>query len=204
MKKFLFVFSLVFLVAALLTPIAFGADTMIIRYKNGQTQTIDLNNVQSFEFQGNRSGFSDSSSGIYPRRTYTLIVKHTGKCMDVSGVSNANGAGVTQYDCHGGPNQAWTLTEKSGGYYTLIAKHSGKCLDVSGVRTDNGAGITQYDCHNGPNQLWSLTERGGGYYLLKAKHSGKCVDVSGASGGNGAGLIQYDCHAGDNQLWMLR
>lgn len=204
MKRFTIAIALVFLGMTGVTSIALGADDMIIHYKNGRTQSIDLNSVQRIEFQGNSSTINQPQSGIYPGRAYQLIAKHSGKCLDVSGVSTANGANIIQYDCHGGPNQQWTLTDKGGGYYLAVAKHSGKCLDVAGVGTGNGTNIIQYDCHSGPNQQWMLIPQGQGYYLATAKHSGKCLDVAGASTGNGANIIQYDCHAGPNQLWMLK
>jgi len=204
MKRFILVFALVFMGTAGVTSLALGADNMIIHYKNGQTQNIDLNNVQRIEFQGNSSTVSQPQSGIYPGRPYQLIAKHSGKCLDVAGVGTGNGTNIIQYDCHGGPNQQWTLTDKGGGYYLAVAKHSGKCLDVAGVGTGNGTSIIQYDCHSGPNQQWMLIPQGQGYYLATAKHSGKCLDVSGASTANGANVTQYDCHAGPNQLWMLK
>jgi len=49
------------------------------------------------------------TSGIYSGRTHQLIAKHSGKCLDVSGFSQASGTNIIQQDCHGGPNQLWML-----------------------------------------------------------------------------------------------
>ncbi|MEN6320661.1 MAG: RICIN domain-containing protein [Syntrophaceae bacterium] len=160
--------------------------------------------VVSLAFAACAGQGTSPTSGIYPERAHQLIAKHSGKCLDVSGVSTANGANIIQYDCHGGSNQQWTLTNKGDGYYLAVAKHSGKCLDVSGVSTANGTNIIQYDCHGGSNQQWKLIPKGQGYYMLTAKHSGKCLDVAGASMANGVNIIQYDCHGGPNQLWKLK
>ena len=42
--------------------------------------------------------------------TYSRIVsRHSGKCLDVSGGSAADGASIIQWQCHGGENQNWLL-----------------------------------------------------------------------------------------------
>lgn len=204
MKKHGGMTALCCLVALAFSVVAFADDSMVIYYKNGQTQNIDLGTVQRIEFPGGGPHGASVSPGISSGRTYELIAKHSGKCLDVSGVATNNGANIHQWDCHGGPNQRWTLTEKSGGYYTVTARHSNKCMDVEGVGTGNGTNISQYDCHGGPNQLWMFIPQGGGYYRVTAKHSNKCLDVSGGGKGNGDNIQQWDCHGGDNQLWMLK
>jgi hypothetical protein len=44
---------------------------------------------------------------------YTLKPENSGKCLDVSGASTADGAGIQQYTCHGGPNQEWSFSPAS-------------------------------------------------------------------------------------------
>ena len=58
--------------------------------------------------------------------SYELVARHSGKCLDVSGVSMDDGAPVIQWTCNGGLNQRWTLQPASDGYYNLVAGHSGK------------------------------------------------------------------------------
>jgi len=199
------VFSCV--LAMVLWSVALAGDTMVIYFKNGQTQNIDLGNVQRIEFPGGRSqGYSGtgSYSAITSGKTYELSAKHSGRCLDVSGVATHNSANIYQWECHGGANQRWTVMDRGDGYYTVAARHSNKCLDVEGVSQGSGANVSQYDCHAGPNQLWMFIPQGGGYYMLKAKHSGKCLDISGAGKNNGDNAHQWDCHGGDNQLWKLK
>jgi hypothetical protein len=38
---------------------------------------------------------------------YRLVAKHSGKCLDVTGISAANGAAIIQWDWWGGNNQQW-------------------------------------------------------------------------------------------------
>jgi len=93
--------------------------------------------------------------------TYTLVAAHSGKCLDVSQVSTADGAAIHQWECLGSgqQNQVWNIQPVPGGDgYTLIASHSGQCLDVYGVSLDDGGPTVQWPCQ-GPdhlNQLWSI------------------------------------------------
>jgi|GEM_PF-2784049 len=145
----------------------------------------------------------ESSSYFEENEWYTIIAKHSGKCMDVSGKSIDNGVKIIQYDYRGGDNQLWKFKPIGNGYFQIIAKHSGKCLDVGSKSINNGAKIIQYDYLGGDNQLWKLDPVNNGYFRIIAKHSGKCLDVSGMSIDNGVKIIQYDYWGGDNQLWKF-
>jgi uncharacterized protein (DUF1800 family) len=136
--------------------------------------------------------------------TYEVVARHSGKCLDVSGVSMDDGAPVIQWTCNGGLNQRWTLQPASDGYYNLIAGHSGKLLDVAGVSTDDGASVIQWPANGGPNQQWLPQPVSGGYYTLTVRHSGKLLDISGVSMDDGAPAIQWPPNGGENQQWLLR
>jgi len=148
----------------------------------------------------------NSAPGSFPFKEnefYVIIAKHSGKCLDVRGISTDKGANIIQYDYWGGDNQKWKLEPVGDGYYRIIAKHSGKCLDVRGISTDNGANIIQWDYWGGDNQKWKLEPVGDGYYRIIAKHSGKCLDVNSKSKNDGAMIQQFRYMAGDNQKWKL-
>jgi hypothetical protein len=83
-----------------------------------------------------------------------IRAKHSGKVLDVAGISMANGAQIQQWDYLGGDNQKWRLESVGDGYYRIVAKHSGKVLDVVGVSTANGVRIQQWDWVGGDNQRW--------------------------------------------------
>jgi Ricin-type beta-trefoil lectin domain len=44
---------------------------------------------------------------------YSLKPENSGKCLDVIGLSKADGVGVQQYSCWGGPNQEWSFSPAS-------------------------------------------------------------------------------------------
>jgi subtilisin family serine protease len=132
-----------------------------------------------------------------------IRAKHSGKVLDVAGISMANGARLQQWDYLDGNNQKWTLESVGGGYYKIVSQLSGKVLDVVGRSTANGARLQQWDYLGRDNQKWRLDPLGDGYYKIVAKHSGKVLDVVGRSTANGAQIQQYDYLGRDNQRWKL-
>jgi hypothetical protein len=148
---------------------------------------------------------ADDLEGI--RRLYPIrgpvFARHSGKCLDIAGISTANGADATQWDYWGGGNQVFRIEWVEASHYKLIAQHSGRVIDVEGISTANGAQIHQWDWWGGNNQKFRLDPVGHGYYRVTAKHSGKCLDVAGISTANGARVIQWDWWGGNNQQWRL-
>ncbi|MFF6883626.1 RICIN domain-containing protein [Streptomyces sp. NPDC012421] len=135
---------------------------------------------------------------------HTLVNSASGKLLDVSGESTADGAPVGVYRPTTGANQSWTLRSLAADTWTpLRMRHSGKCLDVTGASTADGAQVVQYTCGGATNQQWSLRPAGGGYVNVVARHSGKCLDVTGQSTADGAIAFQYACNGGDNQQWSV-
>lgn len=95
-----------------------------------------------------------------------MVNEYSGKCLDISGASTADGAAVIQYTCSGATNQQFTLNPVtalgSSKDYQLVAVHSGKCVDVSNISTAPGARIHQWTCDPASdlstkkNQIWRL------------------------------------------------
>ena len=78
-----------------------------------------------------------------------------GKVLDVSDVSQYNGALIHQWDWVDGPNQRW-LARSVGAALQFVSVNSGKCLDVAAWSLAPGGAIQQWDCGTGENQLWTL------------------------------------------------
>jgi hypothetical protein len=135
--------------------------------------------------------------------TDSLVVRHSGKCLDVSSGSTADSARLLQWPCNSATNQRFTVQSLGNGYHRLVARHSGKCLDVSSGSTADGATVLQYTCSGQTNQQWQLRDAGG-YLQVVARHSGKCLDVASASTADGARVLQYACGSGTNQQWTRR
>ncbi|MES2742602.1 MAG: RICIN domain-containing protein [Pseudomonadota bacterium] len=86
---------------------------------------------------------------------YSFFNVASGKVIDVSDVSTANGAVIHQWSYVGGTNQRFALAP-SGNGYTVRAKHSNKCMDVKDFSTATGGQIVQWDCSGNSNQSWNV------------------------------------------------
>jgi hypothetical protein len=144
------------------------------------------------------AGTVTPGGGPYQR----LASRHSGKCADVVSQSQAAGAEVAQYPCHGGGNQAFWQRDAGEGYVQLVARHSSMCLAVADGSTANAAKVVQQPCDGGQAQQWQPADAGGGYITLTARHSGKCLDVLDESTADGIRLVQYTCSDANWQQFM--
>jgi hypothetical protein len=146
---------------------------------------------------------SASAATVDTTAWYTLINRNSGKALDVSGASTADGAAVQQYTNRNGTNQQWQFLDSGGGYYRLKARHSGKVLDAYNRSTADGAAIVQWTDLNGTNQQWSLADSTGGYVRLINRNSAKALEVQNAATTDSAPVVQYSDWNGANQQWQL-
>jgi hypothetical protein len=124
-----------------------------------------------------------------------VVGAQSGRCVDVSNSSTANGAQAQIWDCGAGANQRWTHT--SGRQLTV---YGNKCLDAYGQGTGNGTQVVIWDCNGQANQQWSVNADG----TITGVQSGLCLDVPGGATANGAKLNLWACNGGANQRWSLR
>ncbi|MGJ6967518.1 extracellular catalytic domain type 1 short-chain-length polyhydroxyalkanoate depolymerase [Streptosporangium sp. G11] len=116
----------------------------------------------------------------------------SGRCLDVSGASQANGAQAQIWDCNGRSNQQWTSTGTGE-----LRVYGSKCLDVNGAGTADDTAVIIWDCNGQNNQKWRLNADG----TITAVGANKCLDVSGYGTANGSKLHIWTCHGGTNQQW---
>ncbi|MEW2115201.1 ricin-type beta-trefoil lectin domain protein, partial [Streptomyces sp. NPDC005474] len=90
----------------------------------------------------------------------------SGKCLDVSGFSQTDGANVQLWDCHGGVNQQWTLTD--GAQLTV---YGNKCLDARNGGTTAGTPVQIWTCTGTENQQWRVNPDG----TIIGVRSGLCL-----------------------------
>lgn len=159
--------------------------------------------IKSAVMQGAGNTGTSSNSTIVSGATYQILAKHSGKGLDVTNVSTANGAAIQQWNYSGGANQKFIINDVGSGYYNIVNVNSGRCLDVTGGSTSNGAIIQQWGYSGGANQQWSIVSTGDGYYKIINRNSGKGIDVKDASTSNGAVIQQYNFVNAANQLWQL-
>ncbi|WP_409474729.1 RICIN domain-containing protein [Streptomyces sp. HC307] len=140
---------------------------------------------------------------VDPNGWYVLVNRGSGKALDVSGASTADGAGLTQWTRHDGANQRFQFVDSGGGYYRLKAQHSGKVLDVMNHSTADHADIVQWGDANGTNQQFRLADAPDGHVRLINRNSGKALEVQNASSADGAKVVQFTDWGGANQQWQL-
>jgi hypothetical protein len=116
----------------------------------------------------------------------------SGRCLDVSGFSQTDGAKVQIWDCHGGINQQWTLTDSN-----QLTVYGNKCLDVRGGATTSGTPVQIWTCNGSDNQQWRVNSDG----TIVGVRSGLCLDVSGWGKTNGTAVQIWSCTGGNNQKW---
>ncbi|OPG09246.1 lectin [Microbispora sp. GKU 823] len=127
-----------------------------------------------------------------PPATSALKGVASGRCLDVNGASQANGAQAQIWDCNGQANQQWTSTSAGE-----LRVYGNKCLDVNGGATADGTSVIIWDCNGQNNQKWRLNTDG----TITAVGANKCLDVSGAGTANGTKTQIWACHGGTNQKW---
>ncbi|WP_410812647.1 glycoside hydrolase family 97 catalytic domain-containing protein [Micromonospora sp. 067-2] len=148
-------------------------------------------------------GQKASAATIQPGVWYQLTNRLSGKVLDVTGGSTADGADVVQYTDTDATNQQWRFVDAGGGYYRLLARHSGKALDVTGGSTADGADVVQWTDSGGQNQQWSVVDTTGGYVKLLNRRSAKALDVQDRSTADGGDVVQWTDNGGPNQQWLL-
>ncbi|MFD1537646.1 RICIN domain-containing protein [Nonomuraea guangzhouensis] len=127
---------------------------------------------------------------VTPPPTGAIKGVGSGRCLDVSGASQANGAQAQIWDCNGQANQQWTATASGE-----LRVYGGKCLDVYNRGTADGTNVIIWDCNGQDNQQWRLNADG----TITAVGANKCLDVSGTANGTKARI--WTCAGGTNQRW---
>ncbi|MEP6650731.1 MAG: RICIN domain-containing protein [Lapillicoccus sp.] len=110
----------------------------------------------------------------------------SGRCLDVTGNTQAIRTRVIIWDCNNQANQAWTLTAAG----ELRVFDGDRCLDVSGSSLQPGGTVQIYTCTGGANQKWRVNAD----QTIVGVQSGLCLDVTGGSTARGAYVQTWTCH----------
>ncbi|MEW9556344.1 RICIN domain-containing protein [Nonomuraea sp. NPDC050783] len=167
-------------VSATLGAVPAGTTTLylVFRGPTGQGYLFDLD---AFTFDASSVPGQGALKGV-----------GSGRCLNVAGASQSNGAQTQIWDCSGQPNQQWTSTSAGE-----LRVYGGKCLDVSGGGTADGTSVIIWDCNGRNNQKWRLNSDG----TVTTVGANKCLDVAGFGTANGTKVQIWSCHGGTNQKW---
>jgi hypothetical protein len=143
-----------------------------------------------------------NSTHVPVNAQYYSIVNHgSGKALQISDTSTANGDNVIQWAYKGSSNQLFYLTDLGNGYWSIQASHSSLALNVARSSVEDGANILQWDYYGGKNQQWELRKTVSGEFKIISRQSGKSMTVGNDS--NGANVYQQTHIASPYQRWYL-
>jgi hypothetical protein len=121
-----------------------------------------------------------------------IVIANSVECIDIPHQQTDDGTPVSLFNCHGSPNQQWTI---SNGQITGM---SGVCLDVMGSAPKDGAQIIIVHCNGRDSEKWAIAN--GQIVGI----GGKCLDVVGGSAQDHAALIIATCASSPSQQWSVQ
>jgi Ricin-type beta-trefoil lectin domain-like len=116
--------------------------------------------------------------------TYRVLPRHAQyQCLDIAGVSTADGAQANLWEYLAGNNQKWQISNPTGSWLRFTPAHAtSKALDVNGFGTADGTKIQQWTWYNNTAQHWAISRTDGNWLRLTPEcASGSCLDVTGDS-----------------------
>lgn len=125
--------------------------------------------------------------------TYQVSVTNSGKCLDVTAGSTANGGLVQQWSCSGDTWQQFTVNSAGSGVFTLVNVVSGLCLANKDASTASGVAIIQESCTANTNKQWLFTPIGGRTWPSTA--DGFAGTDGGTTGGAGGTTVTVTTYA---------
>ncbi len=130
--------------------------------------------------------------GSTPAKAAQIVIRNSVECIDIPHQQTEDGTPVSLFNCHGSPNQQWTIANGQ------ITGMSGVCLDIMGSVPNDGAQIIIVHCNGRNSEKWTLAN--GQIVSI----GGKCLDVSGASAQDHAPLILATCTSSLSQQWSVQ
>lgn len=149
--------------------------TGITSGSTGGTQTPSL-------FGAGNSSYGTGSS---------ILGSQSGRCIDNTSNSSANGNKIELYDCNNSVAQLWVYTDSQ----TISNIGTGKCLDNPNNSSTPATALQLYDCNGTAAQQFTISSNG----TILHNSSGMCVDAFGSATGNGTIIGLYTCTSGANQ-----
>ncbi|WP_425954022.1 ricin-type beta-trefoil lectin domain protein [Xylanimonas sp. McL0601] len=117
------------------------------------------------------------------------------RCLDVPGFSTTPGTQLDLWDCNGGGNQSWNLT--NAGELTV---YGDMCLTIGGDGSSAGSPAVIEDCAGAANQAWVVNADSS---ISSVAQPGLCLDAAGAGTGNGTKVDVWSCNGAGNQKWSV-
>lgn len=138
---------------------------------------------------------------------YELVGAGSGKSLDVSGASRADGARAQIWARNATMAQMFRVALGPDGFYSVRAVHSGKALDVCGGSSADGAAVQTWTPNGTAAQSWSAVPVSSlipeGYVSVSSLlPGGRVLDVSGGSDRAGANAQTWEWNGTPAQRWL--
>jgi PKD repeat protein len=146
------------------------------------------------------SGYSNTVTTTTPAEGggNSITSGASGRCVDLTGGSQALGTLVIINDCGGALSQQWTAP--AVGVAGEIKVFGYLCLDAKDISSADNTPLQIWECGGGgPNQRWTRNAAGEIRGI-----GGKCVDVRDRALTNGSGLVLMTCNGSATQKWNVQ
>jgi hypothetical protein len=177
----------------------------------GSSSVTELVTLVPFGSQNIRmTYFPQVTNGVQPlpptsSALFSLVHRTSGKCVDLSGGSSADGAKIQLWSCAvGSTNQQFRLNYLGNGYYALVHAVTGKVMDESTVSTADGGIVHQWTWVGSANQHMRFLPTNDGWFRAEFQHSGKLLDVAGCGSADGTQIHQWTWTGSTCQQWRLQ
>lgn len=148
---------------------------------------------------GDKEASPISKTIVVEQSNLSSMINGGGKCLDIHAThynSKTNGGIIQGWECTGGANQSWHLTNSGE-----LKSKNGMCLDVHATDYNNrvnGAKVQQWPCNGAQNQKWTYANN-----RLQSKN-GKCLDIHAPDLRNNGSRVQlWDCSNSIQQEWTF-
>jgi hypothetical protein len=148
------------------------------------------------ENQGSNNGNLEKTG--QPR----MIIKHSGKCVDLPDSSDRLAWGVVQWFCYGLENQQFDIKKTKDGAFTIQTNPSKLCLDTGG-KSDGTVQIKQQKCIDKSVQKFYIVDQPDGTSMIYTFDKKGCWDIQNSLLIDGAKLLSAPCTGHDNQKFTL-
>jgi hypothetical protein len=154
-------------------------------YRNGSTVGTPIN-----IYPCNKS---DAAQKFTPYSDQTIRIN--GKCVGVSGNSNANGAKLVLANCSTSNYMKWRRhTDPRNSLNDLVSVANNKCVDVFSSQTANNSGVNIWDCDDTDAQVWGWVTGSATIATGGSLHNANCDYIGGRQYPDGCYV-----HLGANQ-----
>ncbi|MCU4675891.1 cellulase family glycosylhydrolase [Catenovulum sp. 2E275] len=153
-------------------------------------------NINWFEFVLNSSS---SGPNALQSGYYFITNDASGKALDVTGVSTADGANIQLWDYTYGANQQWQAVQISGNQFELINLNSSACLD----QDNSSQNVQQWTCFGSNNQRWQVEPQADGSYLIRNFASNLLLEAENSATSNGTNVKTSITNNTNYQKWWF-